>query len=142
MDNFSDELADVAISDAEKKRWGTAADLEFAEWFFGTIVELHELAAEYDGMISRPREPDWLAWTNEIRLLREEQGCDHQQMRDMVERIQRDAFWCPKIQTAAALRGKWPDMVLRLCPVSLANAGDAFAAKFKCQQGIPKGFRG
>ncbi|WP_371972773.1 primosomal protein I [Lelliottia nimipressuralis] len=140
--NSVDNFSAAAIFDAGKNQWGSDGDLEFAEWFFASIVELHEKAAEYDGMISRPREPDWPLWANEVRLLREEQGCNHQQMRNLVERIQRDSFWCPKIQTADVLRNKWPDLVLRLSPVSLANVGGAFAASFKCDDEIPRGFAG
>lgn len=140
--NSVDNFSAAEIFDAGKNQWGSDDDLEFAEWFFASIVELHEKAAEYDGMISRPREPDWPLWANEVRLLREEQGCNHQQMRNLVERIQADSFWCPKIQTADALRSKWPDLVLRLSPVNLANVGGAFAVSFKCDDTIPKGFAG
>jgi len=141
VDNFSGEISEAVISDAEKNLWGTAGDLAFAEWFYGTIVELHERAAEYDGMVSRPREPNWLTWANETRLLREWQGCNHEQMRDMVERIQRDRFWCPKIQSPTTLRSKWPDLALRLCPANLASSMDVFSGRYK-NTGIPKGFRG
>lgn len=141
VDNFSRIQLEAAIFDAEKKRWGTADDLEFAEWFFARIVELHEKAAEYDGTLSRPREPDWPGWADEIRQLREEQGCDHRQMRNMVERIQLDPFWCPKIQTTTALHAKWPDLVLRLCPVNLAGSGGVFGI-IKCDDKIPYGFVG
>ncbi|SAF46039.1 hypothetical protein [Enterobacter kobei] len=141
VDNFSKIYPEAVIFDAEKKLWGTADDLEFAQWFFASIVELHEKAAEYDGMISRPREPDWPGWADEIRQLREGQGCDHQQMRNLVERIQRDPWWCPKIQTAEALHAKWPELVLRLCPANLADGNGVFG-KIKCDNTIPKGFRG
>lgn len=141
VDNFSEIYPEAAIFDAEKKLWGTAEDLEFAQWFFASIVELHEKAAEYDGMISRPREPDWPGWADEIRQLREGQGCDHRQMRSLVERIQLDPWWCPKIQTAAALHAKWPELVLRLCPVSLAGSGGVFGS-IKCDDKIPYGFVG
>lgn len=103
VDNFSEE------------------DLKFSEWFFARVVEMHERAAEFDGTMSRPDEPDWTEWVGEVRLLREEQGCDHTQMRRMVERIQGDPFWCPRVKTAHALRDKWADLVVRLCPVSLAD---------------------
>lgn len=56
MDNFSDE------------------DVKFSEWFFARVVEMHERAAEFDGTMSRPDEPDWTEWVGEVRLLREEQG--------------------------------------------------------------------
>lgn len=141
VDNFSEIYPEAEIFDAEKKRWGTAEDLEFAQWFFARIVELHEKAAEYDGMLSRPKEPDWTGWADEVRQLREGQGCDHQQMRNLVERIQRDPWWCPKIQTAEVLHAKWPELVLRLCPVNLADSNGVFG-KIKCDSTIPKGFRG
>lgn len=96
-------------------------DLKFCEWFFSRIVELHERAAEFDGMMSRPDEPDWTEWVNEIRLLREEQGCDHVQMRRLVERIHGDQFWCSRVKTADALRSKWAELVVKLCPGNLAD---------------------
>lgn len=144
VDNFSEEICDVAISDPEKKRWGTAGDLDFAKWFYGTIVKLHELAAEYDGMISRPRKPNWLAWANETRLLREGQGCDHQQMQKLVERVQSDQWWCKKIQDPAALRRNWPELALRLCPADLASSGGGHKANYgntDYRSGDLKGFR-
>lgn len=131
VDNFSEEISAAAISDAEKKLWGTADDLAFAKWFYGTIVELHERAAEYDGMVSRPREPNWLVWANDTRLLRQEQGCNHRQMQDMVERVQCDRFWCPKIQSPATLRSNWPGLALRLCPADLASAGGAHQSSYE-----------
>lgn len=141
VDNFSEIYPEAAIFDAEKKLWGTSDDLEFAQWFYASIVALHEKAAEYDGMISRPREPDWPRWADEIRQLREGQGCDYQQMRNLVERIQQDRFWCSKIQTTEALHAKWPDLVLRLSPTNLAEGSGAFG-KIKCDNTIPDGFRG
>jgi hypothetical protein len=122
VDNFSEIYPEAAIFDTDKKHWGTADDLEFARWFYASIVELHEKAAEFDGMISRPEEPDWAAWANEVRQLREEQGCDHAQMRRLVERIQGDPFWCRRIRNLKPLREKWTDLVVRLCPVNLADS--------------------
>lgn len=98
-------------------------DLKFSEWFFSRIVEMHERAAEFDGMMSRPDEPDWTEWASEIRLLREEQGCDHAQMRRLVERIQGDPFWCPRVKTTNSLRDKWAELAVKLCPVNLSSAG-------------------
>lgn len=142
VDNFLLKHPDAVIFDAEKSLWGNADDLSFAEWFFAQVLELHERAAEFDGMISRPPEPNWTVWANEIRLLRDGQGCDHDQMRKMVERIHGNQFWCEKVKTAMTLREKWSDLVLKLCPVNLANGGGAFATSFKCDDTIPRGFAG
>ncbi|KNC93636.1 phage O protein family [Trabulsiella odontotermitis] len=142
VDNFLSRHPDAVIFDAEKSLWGNADDLAFAEWFFARRVELHERAAEFDGMISRPDEPNWTVWANEIRLLREGQGCNHDQMRTMVERVHNSVFWCKYVKTASSLREKWPDLVVQLCPVSLASQSDPFGSSFKVDTRIPKGFKG
>jgi hypothetical protein len=42
-------------------------------------------------------------------------------MRRLVERIQGDPWWCPRVKTANTLRDKWADLVVRLCPGNLAG---------------------
>jgi hypothetical protein len=50
----------------------------------------------------------------------------------MIERIQRDQFWCSKVQSMKTLRSKWPELALKLCPVNLATGGNlGLAAKFR-----------
>ncbi|MEQ0105890.1 hypothetical protein ABLV41_14675 [Klebsiella sp. JN_Kp124] len=142
VDNFSEKHPEVAIFDAEKSLWGSAEDLEFSQWFYARVVELHERAAEFDGMISRPPEPNWTVWANEIRLLRNGQGCTHENMRTLIERVQSDSFWCKKIKTAMTLREKWHELAVKLCPVNLTTGGDAFRISKKLDNKIPKGFRG
>ncbi|VUS72791.1 hypothetical protein SB6422_05795 [Klebsiella huaxiensis] len=140
VDNFSQKYPEAVIFNTEKSLWGSAEDLEFSEWFYARVVELHERAAEFDGMISRPREPNWTVWANEIRLLREDQGCNHEHMRILVERIQ-NSWWCEKVKTAMALREKWPELAVKLCPANLTT-GSNLGFSGKVQADIPKGFRG
>ncbi|HCD5322773.1 TPA: hypothetical protein ND549_005612 [Klebsiella michiganensis] len=140
VDNFAEKHPEAVIFNAEKSLWGSAEDLEFSEWFYARVVELHERAAEFDGMISRPREPNWTVWANEIRLLREDQGCNHEHMRILVERIQ-NSWWCEKVKTAMALREKWPELAVKLCPANLTT-GSNLGFSGKVQADIPKGFRG
>lgn len=142
VDNFSEKHPEAVIFDAEKSLWGSAEDLEFSQWFYARVVELHERAAEFDGMISRPPEPNWTVWANEIRLLRNGQGCTHENMRTLIERVQSDSFWCKKIKTAMTLREKWHELAVKLCPVNLTTGGDAFRISKKLDNKIPKGFRG
>lgn len=141
VDNFSQKHPEAVIFDAEKSLWGSAEDLEFSEWFYARVVELHERAAEFDGTISRPPEPNWTIWANEIRLLREGQGCDHEQMRTMIERVQ-NSWWVKEIKTAARLRAKWPELAVKLCPANLTTGGSSFGVSSKLDTNIPKGFRG
>ncbi|HDS2238612.1 TPA: hypothetical protein QIC53_005675 [Klebsiella michiganensis] len=140
MDNFAEKHPEAVIFNAEKSLWGSAEDLEFSEWFYARVVEVHERAAEFDGTISRPPEPNWNFWANEIRLLREQQGCTHEHMYTMVERIQ-NSWWVKEIKTADRLRSKWPELVVKLCPANLTT-GSNLGFSGKVQADIPKGFRG
>ncbi|HHT2195506.1 TPA: hypothetical protein ACTYEA_005115 [Klebsiella michiganensis] len=140
MDNFAEKHPEAVIFNAEKSLWGSAEDLEFSEWFYARVVEVHERAAEFDGTISRPPEPNWTFWANEIRLLREQQGCTHEHMYTMVERIQ-NSWWVKDIKTADRLRSKWPEVAVKLCPANLTTGGN-LGFSGKVQADIPKGFRG
>ena len=140
VDNFSQKYPEAVIFNTEKNLWGSAEDLEFSEWFYARVVEVHERAAEFDGTISRPPEPNWNFWANEIRLLREQQGCTHEHMYTMVERIQ-NSWWVKEIKTADRLRSKWPELAVKLCPANLTT-GSNLGFSGKVQADIPKGFRG
>lgn len=140
VDNFAEKHPEAVIFNAEKSLWGSAEDLEFSEWFYARVVEVHERAAEFDGTISRPPEPNWTFWANEIRLLREQQGCTHEHMYTMVERIQ-NSWWVKEIKTADRLRSKWPELAVKLCPANL-TIGSNLGFSGKVQADIPKGFRG
>ncbi|WP_308563974.1 hypothetical protein [uncultured Klebsiella sp.] len=147
VDNFSESTQktvtpEVNIPDAaEDSNLATDDDLDLAMWFWSTIIEMYERAAEFDGSLAKPREPNFVGWANEVRLLRHEHSCSHDQIRTLIERIQRDQFWCPKIQSMKTLRNKWPELALKLCPVNLATGGN-LGFSGKVQADIPKGFRG
>lgn len=146
VDNFADSgpktlLPEMALPDAtEDRNLATDDDFDLAMWFWSTIIEMYERAAEFDGYLAKPREPNFVSWANEVRLLRQEHGCSHDQIRTMIERIQRDQFWCKKVQDMPKLRSKWTDLVLSLCPANLTTS--AFGMSSKPDTNIPKGFRG
>jgi DNA-binding MarR family transcriptional regulator len=100
------------------KKWGTPEDHQCASWIFSRIRTLYEQAAETDGEVARPREPNWNAWANEIRLMRTIDGRTHRQICDMFRRVQSDPFWCRNVLSPAKLREKWDDLVLKLAPVA------------------------
>lgn len=142
VDNSTKSNQEIEIQDAtEDSNLATDEDLDLAMWFWSTIIEMYERAAEFDGTLARPREPNFAGWANEVRLIRQEHGCTYEQIRTMVERIQRDRFWCPKIQSLPMLRSKWPELVLKLCSGNLAT-GNAFGMGGGLDTHIPKGFRG
>ncbi|HCR1151897.1 TPA: hypothetical protein OMU40_003974 [Klebsiella aerogenes] len=147
VDNFPESnretvLPEVTIPDAtEDSDLATDDDFDLAMWFWSTIVEMYERAAEFDGCLAKPREPNFVRWAQEVRLLRQEHGCKHEQIRSMVERIQRDQWWCQRVQDVPTLRRKWPELVLKLCSGNLAT-GNAFGMGGGLDTHIPKGFRG
>ena len=138
VDNFS-ESDDLT---ADKTGLAVAEDFDLARWFWSTILELYERAAEFDGSLAKPQEPNWAIWANEIRLLRAAHGCTHEQIRAMVQKIQANQFWCPKIQTPRVLRDKWPELALKLCSGNLSTRYDPFGVSSKIDTEIPPGFRG
>lgn len=146
VDNFADSVRETAIPEkdlpdaTEDSNLATDDDFDLAMWFWSTIIEMYERAAEFDGYLAKPREPNFVGWANEVRLLRQEHGCSHDQIRTMIERIQRDQFWCKKVQDMPKLRSKWTDLVLSLCPANLTTS--AFGMSSKPDTNIPKGFRG
>lgn len=142
VDNSSESGREINLPDAtEDSILSTEEDFDIAMWFWSTIIEMYERAAEFDGTLAKPREPNFVAWANEVRLLRQEHDCSYDQIRTMIERIQRDQFWCPKVQSMKTLRSKWPELALKLCPVNLA-VGSNLGFSGKVDTNIPKGFRG
>ncbi|WP_334644828.1 hypothetical protein [Klebsiella aerogenes] len=142
VDNSTKSNQEIEVQDAtEDSNLATDEDLDLAMWFWSTIIEMYERAAEFDGTLARPKEPNFAGWANEVRLIRQEHGCTYEQIRTMIERIQRDRFWCPKIQSLPMLRSKWQELVLKLCSGNLAT-GNAFGMGGGLDTHIPKGFRG
>ena len=147
VDNFAEPVREIVIPEAiipdatEASNLATDDDFDLATWFWSTIIELYERAAEFDGTLAKPREPNFAAWAQEICMLRQEHGCSHDQIRTMIERIQRDQFWCSRVQSVKTLRSKWQELALKLCPANLAT-GSSFGVSSKLDTDIPKGFRG
>lgn len=142
VDNFSENHPATITFDTKKNLKGSADDLEFSKWFYSRCVEVREQIAEFDGTVSRLEEPDWSVWANEVRLLREGQGCTHDSMRTMTDRILADGYWWNKIESVMDLRSKWASLAVKLCPVNLATGGGSFGMSSKLDTNIPKGFRG
>lgn len=120
-ESSDDENLQPAAEPARKEKWGTPEDHQCAEWIFARIRRLYEKAAETDGEVSRPKEPNWNTWANDIRLMRTIDGRTHRQICDLFKRVQADRFWCSNILSPGKLREKWDDLTLKLCPVSLAE---------------------
>ncbi|HBE5113708.1 TPA: helix-turn-helix domain-containing protein, partial [Escherichia coli] len=114
VERFLDKHPDAHTWNVPKRQWGTRDDITCAQWIWGRVVALYEHAASDDGEVSRPREPNWTTWANDVRMMRMLDGRSHRQICEMFSRVQRDPFWVKNIMSPAKLREKWDELVIRL----------------------------
>lgn len=130
---------DAAVSSPSKRQWGSAEDLRCAKWIWSRIVSMYEKAAEADGEVSKPKEPNWADWANEVRLMCSRDGRTHRQICELFGRVQRDPFWCRNVLSPSKLREKWDDLSIKLSPAGgQRSITDIPSADYE----IPDGFRG
>lgn len=142
---FLNRHPEAVVAHAGKRQWGSKEDLTCAQWMWNRIVKLYEKAAETDGELVRPKEPNWAAWSNEIRLMCAVDGRTHKQICEMFSRVQRDPFWCRNVMSPSKLREKWDDLILRLpSPGAAQNqaGGRDINRISRPDSSVPPGFRG
>lgn len=122
-EKFLSRHPEAVVFSAKKKIWGSAEDLKCAEWIRSRIVKLYEQAAESDGEVARPKEPNWADWANEIRLMSTQDGHTHKQICELFAKANRDPFWCKNILSPSKLREKWDDLTLKLSTGQVATGG-------------------
>ncbi|MCX0185530.1 hypothetical protein NMV76_05130, partial [Escherichia coli] len=137
--DFLTRHPDAVVFSAKKRQWGSQEDLACAQWIWGRIVSLYEQAASDDGEISRPKEPNWTAWANDVRTMRMLDGRTHRQICEMFGRVQRDPFWVKNIMSPSKLREKWDELVIRLGRSSVQRCVNHISEP---DTEIPPGFRG
>ncbi|WP_336212100.1 helix-turn-helix domain-containing protein [Enterobacter sp. P82] len=144
-DAFLNRHPEAVVAHAGKRQWGSKEDLTCAQWMWNRIVKLYEKAAETDGELVRPKEPNWAAWSNEIRLMCAIDGRTHKQICEMFSRVQRDPFWCRNVMSPSKLREKWDDLILRLPSAGAAQNQAGFRDINRISRPdsiVPPGFRG
>ncbi|MBA7815820.1 hypothetical protein HV200_08725 [Escherichia coli] len=146
--DFLTRHPDAVVFSPKKRQWGTQDDLTCAQWLWKKIIALYEQAAECDGEVVRPKEPNWTAWANEIRLMCVQDGRTHKQICEMYSRVSRDPFWCRNVLSPSKLREKWDELSLRLSPSVSTYTEKREDPYFKSSYDnvdysqIPAGFRG
>ena len=144
-DAFLNRHPEAVVAHAGKRQWGSKEDLTCAQWMWNRIVKLYEKAAETDGELVRPKEPNWAAWSNEIRLMCAIDGRTHKQICELFSRVQRDPFWCRNVMSPSKLREKWDDLILRLPSAGAAQnqaGGRDINRISRPDSTVPPGFRG
>lgn len=92
-----------------KKHFGTEEDHKFVRWTFERIRAVDATA----------KEPNWDAWANDMRLMREQDGRTHHDACALFDWANKDGFWKTNILSPAKLREKWSQLSLkRQNPVS------------------------
>ncbi|WP_423241925.1 helix-turn-helix domain-containing protein [Pantoea agglomerans] len=120
-EDFSARHPDAVVSSPKKRQWGSQEDLTCAQWIWRRIIRLYEQAAGDDGETVRPREPNWTAWANEVRLMCSQDGRTHRQICELFDRVNRDPFWCRNVLSPSKLREKWDELMLKLSPVAVGQ---------------------
>lgn len=113
-ENFTSRHPEAVVFSAKKRQWGGRDDLTCAEFIWGKIIVMYERAAETDGEVVRPKEPNWTAWANEVRLMVAQDGRTHKQICSLFKRANKDKFWCKNILSPSKLREKWDELSLKL----------------------------
>ncbi|KFC12668.1 hypothetical protein GTGU_00284 [Trabulsiella guamensis ATCC 49490] len=92
---------DAAIQSGTK--WGTSEDLRCAEWLF-TVVQ---------GISSSAKKPNYAAWANDVRLMRERDNRTHKEIATLFKWACEDNFWKGNVLCPATLREKWTQLDIK-----------------------------
>ena len=136
---------EAVVCSSAKRQWGSQEDLTCAEWIWKRVLKLYEEAATYDGEVVRPKEPNWTAWANDVRLMRTLDGRTHKQICEMFKRVQSNTFWVRQVKSSAKLREKWDDLVIRLASPGAGQyqaGGRDINQISRPDNSVPPGFRG
>lgn len=95
-------LPDAAVQTPAGDKWGTAEDLQCAEW----MLSLRN--------ITKPalKKPNLTTWANDIRMLRQLDGHTHREICQLFKWAAQDSFWHKNILSPAKLRKQWDTLVL------------------------------
>lgn len=86
--------AEGGIYSPSGNKWGSADDLYVAQYLF------EHCKRQYPNT----KEPKWVEWANEIRLIRVQDGKPHAEMLDVIDWVTQDDFWNTNILSPKSLR--------------------------------------
>ena len=94
---------EAAIYTPTGAKWGTAEDLQCAEWILALVEKIRPST----------KKPGLPAWANDVRLMRELDGHTHREICELFKWASQDAFWCTNILSPAKLRAQWDTLSLQ-----------------------------
>ncbi|HDC4613684.1 TPA: replication protein [Enterobacter cloacae] len=84
-------------------KWGNSEDLRCAEWLFTMVQNISPSA----------KKPNYAAWANDIRLMRERDDRTHYEIAALFKWACNDKFWKGNVLCPATLRGKWTQLDIK-----------------------------
>jgi uncharacterized protein YdaU (DUF1376 family) len=103
VDNSAENPASEAPEKAARRKLvSTEEDQVCARWVYERLLRVNPAALE----------PNWNAWGNTIRLMREIDGRTHRQICELFEWVTKDTFWCQNVQCPETLRKQYDRLVV------------------------------
>ena len=84
-------------------KWGNSEDLRCAEWLFDVVQSISSSA----------RKPNYAAWANDIRLMRERDQRTHKEIATLFKWACEDKFWKGNVLCPSTLREKWTQLDIK-----------------------------
>ena len=84
-------------------KWGNSEDLRCAEWLFTMVQSISPSA----------KKPNYAAWSNDIRLMRERDDRTHYEIAALFKWACNDKFWKGNVLCPATLRDKWTQLDIK-----------------------------
>lgn len=84
-------------------KWGNSEDLRCAEWLFDVVQSISSSA----------RKPNYAAWANDIRLMRECDQRTHKEIATLFKWACEDKFWKGNVLCPSTLREKWTQLDIK-----------------------------
>ena len=84
-------------------KWGNSEDLRCAEWLFSVVQSISSTA----------KKPNYAAWANDIRLMRERDHRTHKEIAVLFRWACEDGFWKGNVLCPATLREKWTQLDIK-----------------------------
>lgn len=91
---------EAAVHSPKGDKWGTADDLLAAQWLFSRIQVITPTA----------QQPNWPAWANDIRLMRDSLKVSHREICEVFTWANGNQFWQTNILSPSKLRKQWPTL--------------------------------
>lgn len=87
-----------------RKKWGTEDDLKCAEFIYSKVLAINPTA----------KQPNWTDWSNQIRLMREQDGRSHHYICKLFKFANMDPFWSTNVLCPSSLRKQWDKLNIKL----------------------------